>query len=122
MRLGQAHTGTVLDLVVDLFEMLGRAAADFQHVIKLTGQIVAGNDIRMTGYDFDEIVIKPGMLHAHLHQYGDIVSSLLIVGDDRVGLDQSAFFKLPDPLDDGGYGQMNGFADFGRCLSIPLPR
>ena len=51
----------------------------------------------------DEFIIEAGMLHADLHQDGDVVSELGIVADHGIGLNQAGLFHLLDPFDHGRY-------------------
>lgn len=79
MGSGQANTRTVLDPVVDLFQMLGGTAADLEHEVKLSGQIVAGNNIGIVIDMLNETVIEAGMLHADFHQDSNIISELMFI-------------------------------------------
>ena len=57
VRAGQADAGAVLDLVVDLLKVLGRAAADLEHIVELAGERVAGDDVRVFFNDADKIIV-----------------------------------------------------------------
>ena len=101
MCLGKTDAGAVLDLIVDLLQVFAGTAADLEEKIKFAGQVVAGNDIRRIVDISDKVIIITGMLHPYFHQNSDIISELMVIGDDGIRTDQAAFFHFFDPFDDG---------------------
>lgn len=67
MGTGKADAGTVLDPVVNLFQVIGGLAADLQEKVKFSGKIVTRNDIGIFIHLLDKIIIIPGMFHTDLH-------------------------------------------------------
>ena len=120
MGSGKPDARIILDPVVDLFQMIRRAAADLKHKIEFACEIVAGDDVGIQIDLADEFVVIARMLHADLHQDRDVVPQLGIVCYDGIGLDQARLLHLLDALNDGGYGQMDGFTDIGCGLSRVL--
>ena len=89
MSPGQADSGVVLDPVVDLLKMVAGPAADLQHEIKFTGQVIAGDDVGINIDMFDELIVEPGVLHADLHQDRDVIAQLAVITDNGIGLNKS---------------------------------
>ena len=101
VRSGQPDARIILDPVVDLLEMVGALAADLQHEVKLAGQIVAGDDVRILVDVIDELIVVPWVLHPDFHENRDVVAKLGIVRDHRIGFDQAGLLHLFDAFDDG---------------------
>ena len=117
MRPCQPDTRTVLDIIVDLLEMLGRTAAYLQHKVKFTGKIIAGDDGGMLINLVHEVFVITGMLHADFHHNSDVVSQFMIIGNDSICFDDTALFKFSYSLYYGRNGKVNCLADIRRAFS-----
>ena len=117
----EADAGIILDPVVDLLQMVTGPAADLEHEVEFSGQIVAGYNVRIHIDVPDELVIITRMLHSDLHQDGNIISKSDIITDDGVRLNDTGLLHLFDPLNHRRDGQMNGLADVRSGLTGIVP-
>ena len=100
MSPGQTNTRIILDPVVDPLQMITGSAADLQHEIELTRQIIACDDVGILVDMNDERIVEPGVFHADLHEDGDVIAELAVVTDHSIGLDESGLFHFFDTFND----------------------
>ena len=74
--MGAGHTDTLLFFyaAVNFLQIFGGAAADFQHIVEFSCEIIAGYDVGMFLNIMYKAVRIPGMLQTDFHKSGQIVS------------------------------------------------
>ena len=110
-RLCLLHAGDTLDTAEKILKRLGALRDDLDQIVKISGEVMAFEDLILRVDESDKIVGEAGLLQTDEHHRRELETEGAGIDDRGVLGDNSGGLDLADPVARRGDGQVNLRAD-----------